>query len=144
MTYTLVNLVFLAVAVGLLVAAIRVSRTSFRADTSGTAGVSGVALLVTAVLLVVLTLVFNNLMIAAGFVDYGHAQTSGIRIGVMPVEDLAYTVFAVLALPALWTVLGNRSAALSGTPAPERRESGAPRRRSSTPEAPRAAGDHDA
>lgn len=109
MTYTLVNLVFLAVAAGMLVAAIRVSRgssgVSRAVSNRDTSHLSALALLVTAVLLVVLTLVFNNLMIAAGFVDYGHAQTSGIRIGVMPVEDLAYTVFAVLALPALWTIL---------------------------------------
>jgi hypothetical protein len=42
-------------------------------------------------------------------VDYGDAQISGVRLGIMPIEDFSYTVFAVLALPALWTLLPQRS-----------------------------------
>lgn len=66
------------------------------------------ALLLTAIVLLTLTAVFDNIMIGVGLVDYGDAQISGIRLGIMPIEDFAYTVFAVLALPALWTLLGAR------------------------------------
>ncbi|WP_349826967.1 lycopene cyclase domain-containing protein [Brevibacterium litoralis] len=113
MTYTLVNLVFLALAVAVAVPALRGPRASARPSRSRGAlhrapRLSVTALLATGALLVALTIVFDNLMILAGFVEYGEAQTSGIRIGVMPIEDLAYTVFAVLWLPALWTLLGRR------------------------------------
>jgi len=62
--------------------------------------------LVTGAVLVVLTLVFDNLMIAAGLYGYPPEQLSGIRIGLAPLEDLSYPVAAALALPAIWHRLG--------------------------------------
>lgn len=101
MTYTLINLVFLVPAVVLALVAWRAR------------GVSRPALLVTAVVMIALTIVFDNLMIQVGLFTYAEAQISGIMLGAMPVEDLSYTVFAVLALPALWELLDRRGA--SGT-----------------------------
>mgnify|MGYP000921830549 CR=1 FL=1 len=98
MTYWLLNAVFLAAAVVVLVLALRSRRTRLHRA----------ALLTTAIVLLALTAVFDNIMIGVGLVDYGDAQISGIRLGLMPIEDFAYTVFAVLALPALWTLLGAR------------------------------------
>ena len=98
MTYWILNAVFLAAAVVVLVIALRSGRQLNRW-----------ALGATALVLLTLTAVFDNIMIGVGLVDYGDAQISGIRLGIMPIEDFAYTVFAVLALPALWTLLPQRT-----------------------------------
>lgn len=104
MTYWLLNAVFLSAAVVVLVLALRSRRTRRSPHTR----LHRTALLLTATVLLTLTAVFDNIMIGVGLVDYGDAQISGIRLGIMPIEDFAYTVFAVLALPALWTLLGAR------------------------------------
>lgn len=49
-----------------------------------------------------LTIIFDNLMIWAGLVGYSDAQRLGIGIGLMPIEDLLYPLFAALIVPALW------------------------------------------
>lgn len=97
MTYALLNLPFL-LAAAVLLAAVRVR--------TGRPDLRAVAL--TGVVMLVLTAVFDNLMIRAGLVAYDDAQRLGPSIGVAPVEDFAYTVLAVLALPALWCALGAR------------------------------------
>ena len=58
------------------------------------------------VLLVVLTAVFDNVMIASGIMTYTEQNISGVRIGLAPLEDFAYPVAGVLLLPALWLLLG--------------------------------------
>lgn len=110
MTYTLINLVFLVPALVLAALGWRSGR------------VSRTALALTAVVMIGLTIVFDNLMISVGLFTYAEDLISGIVLGVMPIEDLAYTVFAVLALPALWELLGRRriSAGSGATPADPR------------------------
>ena len=61
--------------------------------------------LLTAAVLIALTVIFDNIMIGVGLFYYSPETSSGITIGLMPVEDLSYTVFAVLVLPALWAHL---------------------------------------
>lgn len=61
--------------------------------------------LITALALTVLTLVFDNLMIAAGLFQYADAHISGIKIGLVPIEDLSYPIALVIALPAVWALL---------------------------------------
>jgi lycopene cyclase domain-containing protein len=61
-----------------------------------------------ALALVVLTTVFDSLMIAADLYRYDEATLSGVRIGLTPVEDLAWPVAAALLLPATWELLGSR------------------------------------
>ena len=95
MTYTLFNVFFLIPAAALLMLA--------RARTPG---FSRAGFWVCLVGLVILTVIFDNLMIAAGLFFYANEHTLGIRLGLMPVEDLAYIVFTALALPALWELLG--------------------------------------
>jgi lycopene cyclase domain-containing protein len=56
-----------------------------------------------------LTLVFDNAIIGFGIVDYDETLISGLRLGFAPVEDFAYTLAALLAIPALWHVLGGRA-----------------------------------
>jgi lycopene cyclase domain-containing protein len=101
MTYALLNLVFLLPPLALaLAAAIRV-RGLVRSRRSGVpAAVAG-----TAVVLLVLTAVFDNLMIAAGLFSYNPDTIAGLFLGLAPLEDFAYALAAVLMLPALWILL---------------------------------------
>lgn len=98
MTYLLLALAFLAIATTVAV----VARRSTKQD------VGWRALAVAAGALLLLTAVFDNLMIASGLFAYADAHISGLRIGLAPVEDLAYPLAAVILLPALWSLLGGR------------------------------------
>lgn len=102
MTYAVLSAAFVAVA--LVVALI-----AWRRAPRGHAG----ALALSAAALVVLTAVFDNVMIATGLFGYADAQISGIRLGLAPVEDFAYPIAAALLLPAIWNLLGARSAGTS-------------------------------
>ncbi|MGC5627992.1 lycopene cyclase domain-containing protein [Georgenia sp. Z1344] len=64
--------------------------------------------LVTAALLAVLTVVFDNLMVAAGLFDYDWDGLTGVRLGRIPVEDLAYPLGALVLLPGVWLLLAPR------------------------------------
>ena len=52
--------------------------------------------------MLILTAVFDNLIILAGIVDYDATKLMGIYVGVVPIEDFAYTVVAVLLVPGIW------------------------------------------
>ncbi len=69
--------------------------------------------LVVAVLLVVLTTVFDSVMVATHLFRYDTASLLGPRVLLVPVEDFAWPVAAALALPALWELLGHRPAGSS-------------------------------
>ena len=56
----------------------------------------------------VVTAVFDNVMIGVGLVAYDPAHTSGVTLGLAPIEDFAYAIAAVGMLPALWTLIGSR------------------------------------
>jgi lycopene cyclase domain-containing protein len=103
MTYWALNSVFLIVAFVVGIAAVTVGlRGRGRRMALGAAGCT------TAVVLV-LTAVFDNLMIAAGLFTYSPDHTSGVSVGLAPLEDFAYPVAAVLLLPSLWILLGERA-----------------------------------
>lgn len=93
--------VFLAVAVAVAVVAAAVRRLGRR---------WWVATVVTAVVLVVLTAVFDSVMVAADLFRYGDGALSGARLWLAPVEDLAWPLAAALLLPAVWELLGGRRA----------------------------------
>lgn len=57
------------------------------------------------VILIILTAVFDNIMISAGLVAYDDELTSGIRLGVAPIEDFAYAVAAAVFVPSVWALL---------------------------------------
>ena len=65
---------------------------------------SGVA----AAVLVALTALFDNLMIAAGLFTYPEDRISGLRIGLAPIEDFSYAVCAAFLVPAVFTLLHAR------------------------------------
>lgn len=53
-------------------------------------------------MLFALTIIFDNLMVAAGLYEFGHATTLGVNIGRIPVEDLFYPLFTALVVTAVW------------------------------------------
>jgi lycopene cyclase domain-containing protein len=59
-----------------------------------------------ALVLLVLTAVFDSLMIGADLFRYDTSSLTGLRVLRAPVEDLAWPLVAVLVLPALWELLG--------------------------------------
>jgi lycopene cyclase domain-containing protein len=96
MTYAGLAVPFLAVA-GVALAAAAALRRPGRTWWLAT----GAAL----VALVLLTVAFDNMMIAADLFRYQDDQVSGLRLGLAPVEDLAWPVAAALGLPALSLLL---------------------------------------
>lgn len=58
----------------------------------------------TAVVLVILTVVFDSLMIDADLFRYGGDALLGPTVWLAPVEDLAWPVVAALLLPSLWAL----------------------------------------
>ncbi|GAB3118693.1 lycopene cyclase domain-containing protein [Glaciibacter psychrotolerans] len=99
MTYLLVNLVFLTVALAAWLIAVGLRRLDRRVVIA-----SGIALIV----VFVLTAVFDTVMIAVGLFSYDPAHHLGILIGLAPIEDFAYPLGAALLLPALWGLFGGR------------------------------------
>ena len=100
MTYWLLNAIFLAVVLAVVVATL-LERRSPRW--------SSVALTLVVVLL--MTALFDNIMIGVGLVGYDESRISGAFIGIAPLEDFAYAVAAVVLLPTIWTLLGRRASA---------------------------------
>lgn len=94
MTYWLLNAVFL---VPVVIVAVLASRR-----------IRWAALALTMAVLLVMTAVFDNIMIAIGLVAYDPRFISGAFIGIAPLEDFAYAIAAVLGLPALWHLLERR------------------------------------
>lgn len=64
--------------------------------------------------LLVMTLVFDNIMISAGFVGYNVEKLLGIYAYVAPIEDFFYAVLAVVMVPALWNVFARPDATRKG------------------------------
>ncbi|KQZ22702.1 lycopene cyclase domain-containing protein [Microbacterium sp. Root553] len=66
------------------------------------------AIALTLLALVILTAVFDTLMIATGLFHYSPAHLLGVHIGLAPLEDFAYPIAGAILLPALWAVLRAR------------------------------------
>lgn len=88
MTYIILNCIFLA---PVLVYALLWRRDIFTRK-----------LLITAIALIVLTAIFDNLIILAGIVDYDRSKILGWYIYKAPVEDFFYTFAVILLIPLLW------------------------------------------
>jgi small toxic polypeptide LdrA/B/C/D len=97
MTYLTLSAVFVVVAV--VVAAV-----AWRRAPRGHVP----AMLITAAVLVVLTALFDTVMIATGLFAYSDAHLSGPLIGLAPIEDFAYPIAGVLLLAGLWNVIARR------------------------------------
>ncbi len=66
-------------------------------------------LALTALALVALTAVFDNVIVGLDIVAYDAAKISGVLVPIAPIEDFAYALGAVLLVPTAWTLLGRRS-----------------------------------
>ena len=100
MTYLLLNLPFLAFAAVVGIAAL-LARRSPRWRYVGLAAIP----------LLILTAIFDNILVGTGIVGYDETLISGAKIGVAPLEDFAYAIAALVLLPSLWALLGPRKAA---------------------------------
>lgn len=58
----------------------------------------------TLLLLVVLTAIFDSLMVALGFFDYESSKIIGVYIGKAPIEDFFYSILAVILIPSVWII----------------------------------------
>lgn len=99
MTYWLLNAVFLAVVALVALAAVLV-RWAPRWRAVGLAAIP----------LLLLTAVFDNVLVGTGIVGYASDRISGVLIGVAPLEDFCYAIAAVVLLPSLWSLLGRKRA----------------------------------
>src|SRR3546814_14270028 len=95
MTYPLLVVPFLVVAAG--ATALSAMRPRFGARMRASA--------VGAVVLLALTAVFDNVMIALDLFTYPPEHLSGLRIGLAPLEDFAYPLCVAFAVPAAFTLL---------------------------------------
>jgi lycopene cyclase domain-containing protein len=95
-TYWTLNAIFLAVVLVIAILAARRVRWA--------------AVGLTAAILLLMTAVFDNVMISIGLVAYEPSLISGAFLGVAPLEDFAYALAAVVGLPSLWALLGKRDA----------------------------------
>lgn len=98
MTYTLIVIPFLVVAA--IVTLASATRPRFRERMLASA--------IAAVVLIALTAVFDNVMIAADLFTYPEHLISGIRIGLAPIEDFAYPLAAAFLVPALCSLASPR------------------------------------
>lgn len=58
--------------------------------------------------LLLLTTVFDSVMIAAGLIVYHTGRILGMYVGKAPLEDFAYPLVAALVLPCLWRMLRSK------------------------------------
>jgi lycopene cyclase domain-containing protein len=58
--------------------------------------------------MILITAVFDNLIVSTGIVGYDASKISGIMVGAAPIEDFAYTIAAVLIVPSVWSAVLNR------------------------------------
>ena len=91
MTYVLMSIPFMVIA---LIAFVLKRKNGTRKITTVT--------LLTTLILFVLTIIFDNIMVWADLFGYGDTQHLGIWIGLIPLEDLFYPLFAALLIPAIW------------------------------------------
>lgn len=125
MSYAIFSLLFLAVA------AVVALGTALRLR-PGTRWWLAVA--AAAVALVVLTIVFDSLMVSVDLFRYDATRALGVDAWLAPVEDLTWPVASALLLPSLWAL----SSRIGGLRSPERRSAPprAPRRRRRRPAGP--------
>lgn len=116
MTYLILNIIFFIPILAIAAWAYRTRRQLLP---------SRRAIGITLIVLLLATAVFDNVLIAAGIVDYNPDLILGIRLALAPIEDFAYTVGACILLPSLWALIPGRAPnqESSSSPAPDPGES---------------------
>ena len=64
--------------------------------------------LITLVVLLVLTAVFDSIIVWAGIVGYDPQKILGLYVGFAPIEDFFYAILAVIIVPALWNLFDTK------------------------------------
>jgi lycopene cyclase domain-containing protein len=64
--------------------------------------------LVTLGMVLLLTLVFDNIMIMADLFYYNETKLLGVYVGSAPLEDFFYALLAVMVVPTLWNRFAKR------------------------------------
>ena len=127
MSYLTFSLVFVAAALVPALLAVLTQRTGRR---------WWLAVLLAMAALVVLTIVFDSLMVAVGLFRYDQTRSLGVDVWLTPVEDLTWPVASAVLLPSLWALsdrLGVRSPVRRSGPRraprrPRQQPGGRPRR----------------
>lgn len=91
LTYVLLNLAFMAAV--FVCARMKIGRPRR-------------AILVTLIALLILTTVFDNVLIHLSFVAYDTTKILCVYVGSAPIEDFMYAILAVMLVPAVWHKLG--------------------------------------
>ena len=91
MNYLALNVIFMLIAFVILIAIVRKSPWKL----------IGWTLLA----MVLVTLVLDNVIVALGIVDYDTNKISGLVLGLVPIEDFAYTIVSVLAVSSIWHLM---------------------------------------
>lgn len=94
-TYLLINIIFLVVT--FIVLRVRPRTPSKR-------------WLVALAALLILTAVFDSLIVFVSIVGYDPEKILGIFIGFAPIEDFFYALYAAIIVPILWNRLGEKHA----------------------------------
>lgn len=68
----------------------------------------GRKILIVTGLLLGMTIIFDSLIVGMGIVGYDTAKTLSVYIGAAPIEDLFYSVLAVIVIPYLWNFFGEK------------------------------------
>jgi lycopene cyclase domain-containing protein len=111
MTYWALDAVFLAIAAATGIAALLVAaRRRWHAPSADPRKRPRrlASWIIAAGVMLVMTAVFDNIMIGVGLVGYDAKKISGVFIGIAPLEDFSYAVAALILLPSLWVLLGTR------------------------------------
>ena len=98
MTYAVLSLIFLGLAVVLAAVAVLIGHRRPRLRAVGQC----------MAVLLLLTAIFDTVMIGVGFFTYTDAHLLGARIGLAPVEDFAYPIAGAVLLPSIWVALRAR------------------------------------
>lgn len=117
MTYWALDAVFLAIVaatgIAALVVAARRRRSRPAVDPRARRRMLASWVIAAGVMLV-MTAVFDNIMIGIGLVGYDSSKISHVFIGIAPLEDFSYAVAALILLPSLWVLLGARRSPKEG------------------------------
>lgn len=94
-TYLILNLIFIAIVC--IIARVTIHHPSK-------------AFVATFVALIILTAIFDNVIVGLSIVDYDPSKILGAKIGFAPIEDFMYAVLAVIMVPIVWHRLGSKHA----------------------------------
>lgn len=65
-------------------------------------------LILVVVFMLILTAIFDNLLIVADTFRYNPSAMLGWKIGLAPLEDFGYTLATAILMPVLWELRGRR------------------------------------